>query len=137
MANPSQHLPFTNRQLGIIVVLGIIVWFIGALVCRWIGDMGWFSGTARWVAYAALIPGTLPILLVMRALAGLRADQMALASAIATASAITFDSIALVVVPTLYAANADNLASSGAAILWGGAVAIFLGCWLNRVQPDA
>ena len=27
----------------------------------------------------------------------------------------------------------EFLAASGAAILWGGAVAIFLGCWLNRV----
>lgn len=128
----THHLPFTSRQLVIIVAIGLIVWFIGALVCRFVGDMGWFDGPARWLVYAALIPGTLPVLLLMRSLAKLRPDTVALASAIATAAAITFDSIALVIAPDLYATNTENLASSGAAILWGGAVAIFLGCWLNR-----
>lgn len=137
MPAKSAHLPFTGRQLAIIVVTGITVWFIGALVCRWVGDAGWFAGPARWIVYAALIPGTLPVLIVMRAIAALRSDQMALASAVATAAAIALDSIALVVMPELYAATTDNLAASGAAILWGGAVAIGLGCWLNRVQPSA
>jgi hypothetical protein len=137
MAAQDRHLPFTTRQLAIIVGMGVVVWFVGALVCRWIGDSGWYAGTARWIVYAALIPGTLPVLLLLRALAGLRSDQMALASAIATAAAITLDSVAMVLVPELYAANSNNLASAGASILWGGAVAIFLGCWLNRVQPSA
>lgn len=137
MVTKDQRLPFATRQLSIIVGTGVVVWFVGALVCRWIGDAGWYAGTARWVAYAALIPGTLPVLLLLRALAGLRSDQMALASAVATAAAITLDSVAMVVMPELYAANSENLASAGASILWGGAVAIFLGCWLNRVQPSA
>jgi len=137
MAAQDRHLPFTTRQLAIIVGMGVVVWFVGALVCRWIGDSGWYAGTARWIVYAALIPGTLPVLLLLRALARLRSDQMALASTIATAAAITLDSVAMVVVPELYAANSDDLASAGASILWGGAVAIFLGCWLNRVQPSA
>lgn len=137
MAAQGQHLPFTTRQLAIIVGTGVVVWFVGALVCRWIGDAGWYAGAARWVTYAALIPGTLPVLLLLRAIAGLRSDQMAMASAVATAAAITLDSVAIIVVPELYAANSENLASAGASILWGGAVAIFLGCWLNRVQPSA
>jgi hypothetical protein len=133
MDTHQQRLPFSGQQLAIIVVIGWTVWFAGALLCRFIGDMGWFDGQARLVVYAAMIPGTVPVILALRKLARLDADQIALASSVATAAAIMLDGIALAWFPALYGAGDAQLAASGGAILWGGAVAIGLGCWFNRV----
>lgn len=129
----QQRLPFSGQQLAIIVAIGWTVWFLGALLCRLIGDMGWFDGTSRVLVYAAIIPGTVPVILLLRWLARLASDQIALASAVATAAAVMLDGIALAWFPGLYGTGDAQLAASGAVILWGGAVAIGLGCWFNRV----
>lgn len=128
----QQRLPFSTQQLAIIVVTGWTVWFLGALLCRFIGEMGWFDGQARLIVYAAIIPGTVPVILILRKIAVLAADQIALAASVATAAAIMLDGIALAWFPALYGAGNAQLAASGGAILWGGAVAIGLGCWFNR-----
>ncbi len=128
----SPCLPFSARQLAMLVVSGWIVWFIGALVCRYGGELGWFEGVNRVLLYAAVVPGTVPVILIIRRLAKLATDEVALGMAIATAAAIMLDGIALAWFPALYGPGAEQAAASGAVILWGGAVAIGLGCWFNR-----
>lgn len=132
MSASPHRLPFSTGQMATMIVSGIIFWFIGALICRWVGAIGAFEGANRALLYAALVPGTLPVILLVRRAARLAPDQVALGSAIVTAAAIACDSIALVVIPELYGAGVEQTAASGAVILWGGAVAIALGCWLNR-----
>lgn len=133
MSAATTRLPFSTGQLATLVISGVIFWFIGALICRWAGAIGAFEGANRVLLYAALVPGTLPVILLVRRVARLAPDQVALGSAIVTAAAIACDGIALVVIPDLYGAGIEQTAASGAVILWGGAVAIALGCWLNRV----
>ena len=133
MSAATTRLPFSSGQMATLIASGIIFWFIGALICRWVGELGGFEGANRALVYAALIPGTLPVILLVRRIARLAPDQVALGSAIVTAAAIMCDSIALVVIPDLYGAGVEQTAASGAVILWGGAVAIAIGCWLNRV----
>jgi hypothetical protein len=128
----SPRLPFTTSQLAILIASGWVFWFVGAMICRVIGDMGWFDGSARLLVYAALVPGTVPVVLLARHLAKLADDQVALGIAIVTAAAIMLDGIALAWFPALYGQGIDQTAASGAVILWGGAVAIALGCWFNR-----
>jgi hypothetical protein len=41
----SRRLPFTTGQLAILIVFGWIFWFVGALICRVVGEMGWFDST--------------------------------------------------------------------------------------------
>lgn len=137
MAASTNRLPFTSGQLAILVISGAIFWFIGALICRFGGAMGWFDGTARILLYAALIPGTLPVILIIRRIARLDDQHVALGAAIATAAAIMLDGIALAWFPALYGPGLAQTAASGAVILWGGAVAIGLGCWFNRVPPQS
>lgn len=132
MSAATTRLPFSGGQLATLVISGVIFWFIGALICRWAGAIGAFEGANRVLLYAALVPGTLPVVLLVRRVARLAPDQVALGSAIATATAILCDGIALVVIPDLYGAGIEQTAASGAVILWGGAVAIAIGCWLNR-----
>ena len=136
MSTPIQRLPFTSGQLVILIVSGWVFWFVGALICRFGGQMGWFDGTARVLLYAALIPGTLPVVLLAKRLARLDDQHVALGIAIVTAAAVMLDGIALAWFPGLYGPGVDQTAASGAVILWGGAVAIALGCWFNRAPPQ-
>jgi hypothetical protein len=70
--------------------------------------------------------------LLARRVAKLADDQVALGIAIVTAAAVMLDGIALAWFPALYGPGIEQTAASGAVILWGGAVAIALGCWFNR-----
>jgi hypothetical protein len=128
----SRRLPFTTGQRAILIISGWIFWFVGALICRVVGEMGWFDGTARFLVYAALVPGTVPVVLLARRMAKLADDQVALGIAIVTAAAVMLDGIALAWFPALYGPGIEQTAASGAVILWGGFVAIALGCWFNR-----
>jgi hypothetical protein len=128
----SRRLPFTTGQRAILIVFGWIFWFVGALICRVVGEMGWFDGAARVLVYAALVPGTVPVVLLARRMAKLADDQVALGIAIVTAAAVMLDGIALAWFPALYGPGIEQTAATGAVILWGGFVAIALGCWFNR-----
>ena len=136
MSAPVQRLPFTPSQLAILIVSGWIFWFVGALICRLGGEMGWFDGANRILLYAALIPGTLPVVLLAKRIARLDDQHVALGIAIVTAAAVMLDGIALAWFPGLYGPSVAQTAASGAVILWGAAAAIALGCWFNRAPPQ-
>jgi hypothetical protein len=128
----NARLPFSAHQLAIIVIIGWTVWFLGALLCRFSGAMGWFDGTSRILLYAAVIPGTVPVIFLIKRTAQTGDAHIALASSIATAAAIMLDGIALAWFPALYGPGIAQTAASGAVILWGGFVAITLGCLFNK-----
>jgi hypothetical protein len=134
-AHATPRLPFSGIQLVTLVVSGWIFWFVGALICRFAGEFGWLDGSARVLVYAALVPGTLPVVLLVRRLAKLEDQHVALGTVIVTAAAIMLDGIALAWFPALYGPGVAQTAASGAVILWGGFVAIALGCWFNRAPP--
>jgi hypothetical protein len=135
-AASSARLPFTTRQLVTLIISGWVFWFAGALICRYVGALGLFDGSARALVYVALIPGTLPVVLLIRRLARLEDQHVALGIAVVTAAAIMLDGIALAWFPALYGPGTTQAAASGAVILWGGFVAIALGCWFNRALPQ-
>ncbi|HIG23996.1 MAG TPA: hypothetical protein EYG02_00700 [Henriciella marina] len=134
LTGPANGYRFSRQQLIRIVVVGLSVWLAGALLLRWLGPMGVYDGSARIVLYALIIPGTLPIILLLPVLAGIKRSQIAAAAAFATATAILMDGLALAWFSGLYGETIAQHAGAGAAILWGGAVAIFLGFFLNRDQ---
>lgn len=136
MSVSVQRLPFTASQLAILIAYGAILWFLAALVCRFAGTVGWFEGANRAILYVAVIPGTLPFVLLQRRLAQLANNQMALGTTIATTTALILDGLALAWYPQLYGPGAAQTAASGAVILWGAGVAIILGCWFNRAPPQ-
>jgi len=120
------------RQSLIAVAMGAALWFLGALIIGWIAPLGVFDGFGRVLTYALLIPGTLPFVLLVKTLAGLRDDQVFAGAAVATGAAIALDGLAIPYFPGVY--GGATLADAGAVILWGGAVAIALGALLNRPQ---
>jgi hypothetical protein len=122
---------FNAAQIATLTVLGIIFWFIGALLLRTVGPMGAYEGSNRLILYAAIAIGTVPFVPLSRMLARLRTDQTAAGTAWVTASAMVCDSFALPYLPMLYR---DDTTNAGAAILWGAAAAVFIGFAMNRDQ---
>ncbi|WP_353203360.1 hypothetical protein [Sphingomonas sp.] len=119
----------TQRQILILVIFGISLWFGGALLIRVVEPLGALRGVGVPILYAALIPGTYPFILLAQCMARLQPGQTLHAVAIATMSATFLDGIALMVYPALYGADRGG---AGAAILWGGAVGLALALVMDR-----
>lgn len=124
---------FSGFQLAVLMATGVALWFGAALLLRWLAAAGWLEGGARALVYALVVPGTIPFVMITRALARLRADQMALGVALVTATALLLDGIAVAQFPALYGATDARVLASSAAVLWGAGVAIMLGFAWNRM----
>ena len=142
--------PLTARQMSVAALCGLVLWLPPALLLRVIGPlagrpspvsltgpMGVYDGAARVVLYLAIIPGTVPVLWLMRALARLQAGQMVQAMAIGTGTATVVDGIALAWFPDLYGAGVALHAGAGGTILWGGGVGLLLAFWFDRARGGA
>lgn len=123
--------PLSMRQMRIAGAVGLVIWLSAALLLRVLGPIGIYEGIARVVMYLAIIPGTLPILWLMRALARLEKGQMVAALAFGTGVAIVMDGFALAWFPGLYGAGVELHAGAGGTILWGGGVGLLLAFWLD------
>ena len=130
----TRHLPFDVRQTAILIGVGIVLWFVAAVLLRVLGPMGIYEGSGRIALYTLIIPGTVPFVPLVRRLAGIGRDQIALGVSIAMMDAMFCDGIALAWFPELYGSSAEHTAGAGAAILWGAAVAIGLGVLFNRSE---
>lgn len=126
MVAASSASALTNRQLFISALVGAILWLLAALMLRIIGPMGALDGTARIVTFALIVPGTVPFVYLLRAIAGLRGDQLLAGTAIATMAATLLDGVALSWATWIYGNAPSQLAGSGATILWGVGVGLAL-----------
>ena len=120
------------RQALVVIALGVVLWFLGAVIISWAAPLGGLDGGWRLLTYALIIPGTLPFVFLVKWLARLRDDQVFAGIAAATGTAIACDSLAIPYFPIVY--GTADLGDTGAVILWGGAVAIALGAMVNRPQ---
>ena len=119
-------------QLIRLIALGAILWLLAALLLRFLAPLGIYEGMGRYVLYFLIIPGTFPFVLLVHYLAKLAPNQIGIGLAVVTGAAILLDGIALGWFPELYGEGHLNAANAGAAILWGGGVAIALGLFINR-----
>jgi hypothetical protein len=122
------------RQTAIAALLGAVLWLVAALILRGLGPLGVYEGSARVLLYLAIIPGTIPVVLLLRRLAGLERDQTAIGMSVATAAAALLDGIALAWFPGLYGGEVALQAGAGATILWGAGVGLALGMVMNRAR---
>lgn len=130
----ASPLPVRPDQAARLILIGALLWFIAAMILRVVGPIGAFEGFNRILTYGLIIPGTVPFLLLSVRLAGLRRNQIATGVAMITATAALLDGIALGWFPALYGTDADQVANSGAAILWGVGVGLVLALVLNRTD---
>ncbi|OYY90293.1 MAG: hypothetical protein B7Y45_08345 [Sphingomonas sp. 28-66-16] len=129
---PTGVAPLSRRQLLISCLLGFAFWFVAAMILRLVGPMGGLEGSARAITFALVVPGTIPVVYLFRAAAGLVGDQLLMGVAVGTMVAAFCDGIALSWVPQLYGNGLAQLAGSGATILWGAGVVLLLALLIGR-----
>jgi hypothetical protein len=121
----------SRRQTLILVVYGIVLWFLAAMLVRFLAPMGALDGWARVLTYSLVVPATLPAVLIARRLARLGVAQTGIGLAVVTAAATLCDGIALAWFPALYAAEEHLVLAGAAVILWGAGVGLALGVAMN------
>jgi len=113
---PTQ--PLSPAQIIAMVIYGIALWFVGATLTRTLGPGPLF--------YVLIVPGTIPVVALAPRMFKIAPQQVTSAIALITASAITFDSAAFALSPTLYAADQASAVIAASQIFWGGAVGLFM-----------
>jgi hypothetical protein len=116
-----------KKQFIISVTYGAVLWFIAAMIVRYIGPMGAFDGTALIVSYALVVPGTVPFILIGQKLIGLEKTQVARSIMIITTTALLLDGIALNFFAGLYGSDPAIIMEGAALIMWGAGVGLLLG----------
>ncbi len=122
----------TPVQITMLAIFGAVLWFGAANTLRIIGPMGALQGYGRVILYIAIIPGTYPFVLLAKKMIKLASDQIAIGYTVATATATLLDGMVLAWFPALYGSSAEQVAASGAAILWGVGVGLVLALMVSR-----
>jgi hypothetical protein len=128
------RISLTVSQIAVSALLGAVLWFVAAVFLATVGPTGVFEGVNRVMLYAAVIPGTIPSVLLIWKVARLGRDQIAMGMAVATTMAMLLDGVALAWFPGLYGGGVAQTAASGAVILWGAAIGQLLGFAMNRAS---
>lgn len=121
--------PLSASQLIRSAMVGVLIWFAAALLIRFIEPVGAFDQPMVALTYLLVIPGTVPVVLLLRTVAGLAKNQTGLGMAAGTAAATLLDGVVLTWFPALYG---ENPAAAGAAILFGAGVGLVLGFLMSR-----
>lgn len=132
--NLASRLGLTGHQFWLSALMGVILWFVAAMMLRFLGPLGIYDGLARALLYAAIIPGTVPFMILFKKVAGLSRQQVALGASVGTAAAILCDGVALAWYPQLYGPTVALHAGAGGTILWGGGVGLVIAFFMNKAD---
>lgn len=128
MTSPS----LTQKQVFFSAIYGVILWFIAAMIVRFIGPMGAFVGFALVVTYALVIPGTVPFIMLGQKLLGLAKGQVAGNIMVVTATALLLDGVALNFFRGIYGDDPVIVMAGAALIMWGAGVGLVLSMVMGR-----
>ncbi len=122
----------TISQTILLICIGAALWFLAAIILRLIAPMGALEGTARFITYALVIPGTLPFVVLTRMLVKLFTHQLFTGIAVATMTALLIDGIVIAWFPRVYGGELPQVTNCAAIILWGAGVGMVLAFMLNK-----
>lgn len=128
----DNRIGLSNQQTVLLIVIGAALWLLAAIILRLIAPMGALEGTARFITYALVIPGTLPFVLLTKMLVQLLPSQMFIGVAVATTTALLIDGIVIAWFPAVYGGTLPQVTNCAATILWGAGVGLFLAFMLNK-----
>ena len=125
-ANDATHSPsttlwdgITKKQFAILAFLGVLFWFIAAMVILFGEPFGILGPQSSLITFALNLPISWGLVIVIGQLAQLRPAQIVPGISFALALAACCDAIALTWAPWLYGSQAEYRVLGGAAILWG------------------
>lgn len=119
-----------RRQFGLSIVIGVVLWFVAAMMLRVLGPLGALDEGWRVVTYLLIVPGVVPVVLAICRLVAAKRHQVVLSVAAALLAATLCDGIALSWFPHLYGAGDAQMAASGATLLWGVGIFLAASFWL-------
>lgn len=122
----AMDLNLTPKQLAFSIGYGIALWIGAAMLVRALGPIGALSGWGLVVSYLALIPGTVPAVLLTKQIVSPFRDDLLMSVSIISATALLLDGISFGFFPALYGANAAHQLAAAGFILWGGGVGLVL-----------
>ena len=126
-----RHAPLAMPQIVRLSIVGVVIWFVVALLLQWAGGLGAYEGTGRIIMYALIALGTPALLLTLMPLAGIKRNQIVLGTVVVLAVASLCDGLALAWFPAPYGGG-DMVAGAGGTILWGVGLACGLSFVINR-----
>lgn len=136
---PTEHASahaLSLRQIVILTLAGLVVWFAAALLLQALNAHDLLGGSASAVGYALTIPGTLPFVIALERLARLNPAQIVPGYTLATLVAMFCDGAAVAFWPALYGTTDLAVRLAAGAVLWGAAVglalAFMLALWRQR-----
>lgn len=109
----------SRGQLGLLIVLGIVFWFAGAMSVRFGAQAGFFGPTASVLAFALGIPICWLSVLFIKNVAKLAVGQTVPGIAIGLVAATLCDGIGLTWGNGLYGSDPVMTTFGAAWILWG------------------
>jgi hypothetical protein len=124
--------PLSQTQIIASILYGAVLWFLAAMIVRYIGPMGAFVGTALVITYALVIPGTVPAIWLGQKMMGLAKDQLAKSVMIITTCALLLDGLAMNFARGLYGPDPVITAAGAGLIFWGAGVGLVLGIMMER-----
>jgi hypothetical protein len=130
----SVNLNVTPTQWLFCFSYGLALWLGAALLVRAMGPMGALSGFGLIISYVALIPGTLPAVLLTKRVMGPFIDQLLVGVSIISAIALVLAGIGFGFFPGLYGENPAHALAASGFILWGGGVGLVLGLMLGKAR---
>ncbi|MCW5737890.1 MAG: hypothetical protein KIS73_27465 [Enhydrobacter sp.] len=138
---PSRDGPMTvgvdAGRAVLLVLAGMVVWFLGVLLLRWVGSTGALGNGWTPLVYALVLAGTVPLVVAAPRLLGLPRHQTLACASIMAATASMMDGIVVRWFPAVYSTDPQLLAQIAASLLWGIGVAVALGLLLSLGGPAA
>jgi hypothetical protein len=114
------------KQLAFCVSYGLALWIGAIFLVRTIGPMGAFSGMGLIISFVALIPGTLPAVLLTKRVMGPFKDQLLMGVTIISTIALLMAAIGFSFFPTLYGTNMTQVLAASGFMMWGGGLGFAL-----------
>jgi hypothetical protein len=122
----------TPKQLAFCVSYGLALWLGAIFLVRAIGPMGAFSGWGLIISFVALIPGTIPAVLLTRRVMGPLKDQMLMGVTIISTIALLLAAIGFSFFPTLYGSNMTQVLAASGFMMWGGGIGFVLALMIGK-----
>lgn len=122
----------TAPQTTVSAVIGIVLWFVAAMLCKMLAPFGVHEGALTLITYVLIAPGILPVIVISAKIAKLSKPQIFAGISVMTMVAMVFDGVALRWLPFLYGSSITDTAGAGGMILWGAAWGMIWAFILNR-----